>query len=46
MECSKCSWEWEMEKDDKNTHLCHKCGYDSKLGDFDMESFKQWKKEQ
>lgn len=45
MRCRNCSWRWDIESDDENPYLCHKCGYDSQLGDFDMESFEQWKKE-
>ena len=45
MECQNCNWSWGIEAGDKNPFLCHKCGYDSKLNKFDMESFKNWKKE-
>ena len=42
IKCPNCSWEWNLEVDDKNPHLCHKCGYDSILKDFDMLSLKKW----
>jgi hypothetical protein len=45
MKCKNCKWEWELESDDKNPYLCHKCGYDSILKDFDMKSLKKWEKE-
>lgn len=45
IECPICDWDWEIESDDNRPHLCHKCGYDSKLGDFDEEALNQWKKE-
>jgi len=45
MKCQNCSWSWDIEKDDTNPFLCHKCGYDSDLNDFDMFSFMKWKKE-
>ena len=45
IECPICLWDWEMESDDDRPTLCHKCGYDSKEGDFDITSFNEWKKE-
>jgi hypothetical protein len=45
IECPICDWDWEIESDDDRPHLCHQCGYDSKLGDFDKEALNQWKKE-
>jgi len=42
MRCQNCSWSWDIEKDDTHPFLCHKCGYDSQLGDFDMYSLKKW----
>jgi len=45
MKCENCNWEWDIEKDDENPYLCHQCGYDTKLGDFDMESFHKWLRE-
>ena len=45
MKCHNCSWSWKIEKDDNHPFLCHKCGYDSELGDFNMVSFNKWKKE-
>lgn len=45
MRCQNCSWSWDIEKDDTHPFLCHKCGYDSDLNDFDMFSFMKWKKE-
>ena len=45
MRCQNCSWNWDIEKDDTHPFLCHKCGYDSYLNDFDIFSFMKWKKE-
>jgi hypothetical protein len=45
IECPMCLWDWEIDSDDDRPHLCHQCGYDSKLGDFDEEALNQWKKE-
>jgi hypothetical protein len=45
IECPICDWDWGIKPDDNRPHLCHKCGYDSKLGDFDEEALNQWKKE-
>jgi hypothetical protein len=42
MECSNCEWKWDIEKDDTNPYLCHRCGYDGKLKKFDKESLKKW----
>ena len=45
IECPMSLWDWEINSDDDRPHLCHQCGYDSKLGDFDEEALNQWKKE-
>ena len=45
IECPICDWDWPMESDDDRPHLCHQCGYDSELNDFDEEALNQWKKE-
>jgi Zn ribbon nucleic-acid-binding protein len=45
MRCQNCSWSWGIEKDDTQPFLCHKCGYDDELGDFDMDSLQKWEKE-
>jgi hypothetical protein len=45
IECPICDWDWKVESDDDRPHLCHQCGYDSQLGDFDEEALNQWKKE-
>jgi transcription initiation factor TFIIIB Brf1 subunit/transcription initiation factor TFIIB len=41
--CKNCDWKWDVEKDDKNPYLCHKCGYDNKKNEFDHKSFNKWK---
>jgi hypothetical protein len=41
--CKNCGWEWEIESDDKNPYLCHKCGYDDKKKKFDNVSLEDWK---
>ena len=45
MECKKCKWSWDLESDDENPYLCHKCGFDSELNEYDMESLKKWQEE-
>ena len=45
MECKKCSWKWEIEKDDTNPYLCHCCGYDSELNRYDIPNLKKWQSE-
>jgi hypothetical protein len=45
IECPICDWDWQMESDDDRPHLCHQCGYDSELNDFDEEALNQWEKE-
>lgn len=45
IECPICNWSWGIEPDDNRPYLCHKCGYDSQLGDFDEEGLNQWEKE-
>ena len=45
VECPNCKWNWEIESADDRPYLCHKCGYDSELGDFDEVALKQWKEE-
>ena len=45
IECPICDWDWKVESDDDRPHLCHQCGYDSKLGDFDEEVLHQWEEE-
>ena len=45
MNCQNCNWSWDIEEDDTDPSLCHKCGYNSELGKFDMESLRQWEKE-
>ena len=45
MKCQICSWSWDIKKDDTHPFLCHKCGYDSKEGDFDMDSLQKWEEE-
>ena len=43
--CDNCDWTWEMEDDDDNPTLCHKCGYDDSIKDFDMVTLNKWKSE-
>ena len=32
MNCRNCNWSWDIEEDDTDPSLCHKCGYNSELG--------------
>lgn len=41
--CPVCEWSWFQELGDKDPYLCHKCGYDSSIGDFNEEGLSQWK---
>lgn len=43
--CDKCDWQWNIEKDDDRKYLCHKCGYDNELKEFDMKSLDKWEME-
>ena len=43
--CKNCDWEWDIEIDDKNPHLCHKCGFDNKKDEFDYVELNNWKAE-
>jgi PHP family Zn ribbon phosphoesterase len=43
--CKNCRWNWEIESDDKNPHLCHKCGFDNEKNVFDCEELDNWKRE-
>lgn len=33
----KCGWSWNIDTDDTNPYLCHKCGYDNKEGKYYKE---------
>jgi hypothetical protein len=43
--CQNCGWGWNKEVGDRHPFLCHKCGFDSKIGDFDIKSLQIWEKE-
>jgi len=43
MVCGKCDWSWDVEMGDNNPSLCHKCGYNSDLRRYDMDSLQEWK---
>ena len=45
MNCRNCNWSWDIEEDDTDPSLCHKCGYNSELGKFDMGSLKKWEED-
>ena len=45
IECPICDWDLELESDDDRPTLCHKCGYDSDIKEFDMKALKKWEKE-
>lgn len=45
MNCQNCNWSWDIEEDDTDPSLCHKCGYNSELGKFDMVSLKKWEED-
>lgn len=43
--CDNCGWSWEIENNDKNPYLCHKCGFDDVKKGFNFLDLKKWKKE-
>jgi len=43
--CDNCGWAWKIELDDDRKYLCHRCGYDNELLEFDMKALKSWKLE-
>lgn len=45
IECPICDWDWEIDYSDQRPNLCHKCGYDSQIGDFDEVGLQKWEKE-
>jgi len=40
--CEKCYNSWEKDKKDKNPFLCHRCGFDSKKEEYNVEELKKW----
>lgn len=45
IECPICDWDWVMTTDDDKPYLCHKCGFDSHLGDFYEKGLQQLEKQ-
>jgi hypothetical protein len=43
--CDTCNWNWDIEIDDDRKYLCHKCGYDNELNEFDMKALIKWERE-
>jgi hypothetical protein len=43
--CNNCDWNWEIEINDDRKYLCHQCGYDNELKEFDMKALKEWQSE-
>ena len=43
--CKNCKWSWEIEDEDKNPYLCHKCGFDNNQNKFDYVELKKWQNE-
>jgi hypothetical protein len=43
--CDNCDWNWEIEINDDRKYLCHQCGYDNELKEFDMKALKEWQNE-
>lgn len=40
--CDNCYHSWKKEKEDKDPHLCHVCGFDSEQDQFRIEELKKW----
>lgn len=40
--CQNCFHPWEITKSDDSPYFCHRCGYDNKKKDFDLEKLKSW----
>jgi DNA-directed RNA polymerase subunit RPC12/RpoP len=40
--CDNCDWNWKIEINDDRKYLCHRCGYDNELKEFDMKALKEW----
>ena len=44
VKCHNCKWTWKIENEDDDKYLCHKCGYDNKISDFDFPSLEKWER--
>lgn len=44
--CAKCDHSWDIEKSDPDPYLCHMCGYDQLMGDYDFDRLTRWEKQQ
>lgn len=40
--CKKCDHSWEIDKKDKNPNLCHTCGYDLEMKDYNPEELEKF----
>ena len=43
IKCSNCSHSWKMTDTDTYPYLCHKCGWDSKAGEYNYIELNKWK---
>ena len=41
--CDKCNHQWEITPSDDRKYLCHNCGWDSQMSEFDFDALSDWK---
>ena len=41
--CNKCNHQWEITSTDDRKYLCHNCGWDSQMSEFDFDALADWK---
>jgi len=42
--CKRCEHNWDVDKEDSHPYLCHMCGYDQKLNDYNLDELELfWK---
>lgn len=43
IQCKNCNHSWNLETDDSNPYLCHRCAWDNLNNNFDYKSYWDWK---
>ena len=41
--CNNCNHQWEITSTDDRKYLCHNCGWDSQMSEFDFDALADWK---
>jgi len=36
--CEKCGWEWKLDDGGTDPYICHKCGHDNEIDEYDIEN--------